>query len=53
MLFANTVFNAFTGVFVLHRAIRVTGNRFDVFNKEKRKIVFFFKCEEGTEKENL
>ena len=28
MLFANVVFNVFTGVFVLHRAISVTGNRF-------------------------
>ena len=25
----------------------------DVFKKEKRIIVFFFKCEEGTETENL
>ena len=25
----------------------------DVFKKEKQKIVFFFKCEEGTETETL
>ena len=28
LLFANVVFNVYTGVFVLYRAISVTGNRF-------------------------